>query len=804
MAPWCRQGTSRALISSLAEGRAVRVFPVLRVLPVPLVLAACAVAPDPLSDADREARITADRAAIAEMAPVPETAIDLYEAMARAIAFNLKQRQQLLETAIAAGIADVASYDMLPRLVASAGLTHRSNESATVSRDLSTGALDNSHSTSSDRTLATSSLKLSWNVLDFGVSYLQARQNADRILIATEKRRKAIQTILRDVQSAWLRAVVAERLTRDLIPLIARVETAMERARIIEEQRLVAPMEALEVQRSLLGTLRMLQGLRRDLVGARADLARLINIPPGTPFDLAMPADLNATPDVRDTLSTLVERALRDRPELREEDYQARISANETYKAMVRMLPGLELSTGANWDSNSYVRNATWANAGMFLAWNLMNLVSGPSRIALAEQQEDLAQLRRLALHVAVAGQVAVAWEQLQVARDALELADQIHDVDERIYGHAVAGAETEVQSEIQVIRTEAARLASRVRRDMAYVEREEALAALRVSVGDDPLDALGAIGQDAPLGSIKDALTGWHHAVYAVDGSGPAFGTGGAPLPVEGVWTIETAPGHEAGTPEPKGEGGGKAPSTDPGAPLPVEGAWTIETTGEWSPPMLQTTEPLPFPDIPPMPPPPGRAEPDGDRGAVPARPSSAERGAPGGPVLLEESAAAGDPRAPFLEVGDFATRAQAEQTWVGLTAGHPDLVRRAAGLVRVVSADGQAVYRIRVWGTRDALDPARTVLAREGYPGTLFPPAPATVQLGAYPTDTEARDAWARLVRAHSSLEVQTRLIRPMTGETGGRFFALHIDGPPSDLDTLCARLREEGATCFMLDRI
>ena len=33
-------------------------------------------------------------------------------------------------------------------------------------------------------------LGLSWNVLDFGVSYYQSKQNADRLLVAQERRRK--------------------------------------------------------------------------------------------------------------------------------------------------------------------------------------------------------------------------------------------------------------------------------------------------------------------------------------------------------------------------------------------------------------------------------------------------------------------------------------------------------------------------------------------------------------------------------------------------------------------------------------
>jgi outer membrane protein TolC len=575
----------------------VRVRSVVSVLPAILLLAACAVTPDPLTDAERADRIAADRAAIAEMAPLTDARIDLYDAMARAIAFNLTHRQRLLETAIAAGIADVQSYDMLPRLAASAGLSRRTNDYATISRDLSTGVTDETYSTSVDRTQATGSLKLSWTVLDFGVSYLQAHQNADRMLIAREKRRKAVQTILRDVQSAWLRAVVAERLSRDLMPLQARVERALTNARIIEEQRLLPPMEALDAQRQLLSVLRTLQELKRELVGARSDLARLLNIPPGTPFEIDTPTDLTTGSALESDLSALIARALRDRPELREEDYQARIGADETRKAILRMLPGLELSLGANWDDNSFLKNATWADAGLFLAWNLMNLVSGPANIALAEQREDAAHLRRLALHMAVAAQVAVAWEQLQVAGEAVDLSERIYDVDERIFGQAVAGAETAVQTEVQLIRADAARLASAIRRDMAYVGREEALAALRVSIGDDPLPWIDAIedadgGADGGPAALRAALMAWHRAPGTPPESapGPAVWTGDGPPPAKVEWTIESsqdpavpavpaAPALPAPSPSPApAPSFSPSPSDSPSRPAEVE--WIIETT--------------------------------------------------------------------------------------------------------------------------------------------------------------------------------------------------------------------------------
>lgn len=55
----------------------------------------------------------------------------------------------------------------------------RNNDLASSSRSVLTGRQSLEPSTSQDRRRATADLTASWNVLDFGVSYYQAQQQAD-------------------------------------------------------------------------------------------------------------------------------------------------------------------------------------------------------------------------------------------------------------------------------------------------------------------------------------------------------------------------------------------------------------------------------------------------------------------------------------------------------------------------------------------------------------------------------------------------------------------------------------------------
>lgn len=449
-----------------------------------VALAGCAV--DPLTPAERHERVTEDSRQIAAAAQPFTGPIGLYQAMARAVLGNLDQRVKLMEVAVAQGVADAASYDLLPQTMISKGWTRRSNDNASTSKTLSSGEISDA-STSEDRSHATSQLVASWNVLDFGISWLRERQYANRALIAEEQRRKALQSLLQDVRIAWGKAVAAERLTGEIDPLIARVRTALASARDIEEQRLQSPIQALDYQKQLLEILRQLLALRRELGSARIELANLMGVPPQAPFQLAAPNETHALPVVPVDLTTLEERALLDRPELREQDYQARIGADETRKALLRMLPGFELNAGITKDTNSYLTHHSWADAGLKLTWNIVNIAAAPAAIATAERQEELGRMRRLSLHMAVLTQVNVAWTRLGLAREDFDLAQSLADIDERIYHHSQAARQSSAQSELEMIRAEAARAVSRLRRTLAYAEIQTAAAALRVSAGDDP-----------------------------------------------------------------------------------------------------------------------------------------------------------------------------------------------------------------------------------------------------------------------------------------------------------------------------
>ncbi|MBV7418146.1 TolC family protein, partial [Comamonas sp. CMM03] len=93
----------------------------------------------PLTDDELRSQVQADRQQLTQdVAPLPAT-VTLEEAIARAIKYNAVQRLRAMEEAVAQGTYQVSKFDMLPKLVASAGYRYRDEELITRSQDSVTG-----------------------------------------------------------------------------------------------------------------------------------------------------------------------------------------------------------------------------------------------------------------------------------------------------------------------------------------------------------------------------------------------------------------------------------------------------------------------------------------------------------------------------------------------------------------------------------------------------------------------------------------------------------------------------------------
>lgn len=467
----------------------------------PVALAAALMAtgcsslnPVAMKEQDIAKRAAADRLRMYDQQEPITAPVTLNEAIARALKYNLDLRLKLMERATYGQLHNVSKYDMLPSVMVSAGYANRSNFSGGESRPMfgpagsrprDAGPANGAFSTSQERERALAAAEFGWNVLDFGVSYYRARQRADEFLISEERRRRVVQTIIHDVRSAYWRALGAQRLAADADRVMKRAEEAIAKSREAEASGAVPVNTALAYQRSLLDAVALLSLRRQELDFAKAELAALMSAPSASSFVLADQEE-TPMPAAPTNVEILEDTALMSRPELREEDYRRRISADETRRQLMQAVPNLGVKLGAQYDSNDLAYNKSWVDLGLNASLSLIRLMAAPAVKEAGKRQIDVDDARRQALSMAILTQTRIAALRYGLAMSDLQLAQRSLAVDERAARVARAGVSTRVETELELVRTEARELVSRYQRAIAYANAQGAYARIQHSLGKD------------------------------------------------------------------------------------------------------------------------------------------------------------------------------------------------------------------------------------------------------------------------------------------------------------------------------
>ncbi|MEL6288320.1 MAG: TolC family protein [Pseudomonadota bacterium] len=479
-----------------------------------LLLGGCAVLPEPLSEVEVASLAAEVDADVVSGQEEVNHRVTLYEAMSRAIRYNLDSRVEARQQALRERQLAVAHHGMLPKLVADSGYANRNNNSGGSSRRLpiGTGPIQaDTPSTSSERGVASADLELSWNILDFGLSYIRAQQAADKVLIARENQRKVVHRIVEDVRTAYWRAVTAERLVGRLRELEGRVGRALRDTRSLAQDGDASPLTALTFERELVEIKTEIQRLTDDLAAARIQLAALMNVRPGKHFHVVIPYAQRPPPFVGLNAEGMVTHALERRPELLEVAYEKRINRKEARAAILELLPSVGASAGAHWNSNAFLFNQHHLAWGTQATWNLLKVFSYRDREAEIAARDDLLRVRGLAVTMAVMTQVHVARVRLIHTRRRFATARHYMNVQNRILGQIRSSLAAGKVSEQTAIREEMNTLIARVKLDLAYVDLQNAYGATFAAMGINPFANVdvdhGSLDQLA--GSLREGWNG-------------------------------------------------------------------------------------------------------------------------------------------------------------------------------------------------------------------------------------------------------------------------------------------------------
>lgn len=453
------------------------------------VVSGCSVTPKPWKEVEVKDASKDDLLSISKSLEITQP-ISLSDAIYRGINFNRQKRVKMLESALADKQLDLLHYDMLPQLTADAGYSARDNYAASASTIFEDGkpaplSNDPTYTISQDKTQVAASVSFSWNVLDFGLSYVKAQQQSDRYLISKEEERKVIFNITQEIRKSYYQAVTAEALLKRIRPLMKEVRVALQDSDKVKSLRLKSPLDALTYQRELLDVLRDLTTLEKSLIFSKVELAELMGVKPGTNFALKDKIqDSYNLPTLPFTLSTMEKIALENRPEILEERYKERISQKELSVVMLSMLPGINLSAGYSYNDSDYLLNSNWYSLGANVTWNLFNVFKYDSMSDAADAKIMLAKERKLAVALAVVTQVHLADMRYKQTVGEYKLSKDYLNVSKEIYEQAMNAHQLDMNSDLLIIKEKLSYLLATLRHSAAYANMENSYGRIYASMG--------------------------------------------------------------------------------------------------------------------------------------------------------------------------------------------------------------------------------------------------------------------------------------------------------------------------------
>jgi multidrug efflux system outer membrane protein len=452
------------------------------------VLSACAVKPAAITIDERYAEAQADVKALFDPQKNFPRQINYYEALARSLKYNLDYRIKIANFALQAGQLEVAKFTMFPALNVSGSVYTRSNDLSSFGVTSSGAPTDVLNST--PRTLRSARVAMSWNVLDFGLGYVRAREQGQRILIAQEEARKQEQTLAQDVLVAYWDAYNAQQLiaeTREFQQLLTRAKNKLSAAL---KDKMIPQENILDYQSAILEGSRRLIQLSYKYSKAMLDLKHLLNLPPDQQFTLAPPPfGITHQQNIRKlNFAKLDAITLVKRPELRGQEYQKRIAELGIKTAILQALPGITLNEGWNYNSNKFLINSKWVDRSMDVAWNLLNLASLPTTYDAAKLQVKYETLKRMALTVAVLTETRYAYWHYQTLSDEYTVAHKQTLNAEAIYTLNHNRKLASLASDQQVILAKLHVLTSKMDEQLLLSNLSTALGELYLSSGSDLL----------------------------------------------------------------------------------------------------------------------------------------------------------------------------------------------------------------------------------------------------------------------------------------------------------------------------
>jgi len=288
-----------------------------------------------------------------------------------------------------------------------------------------------------DKTQKTASISLVWSVLDFGLSYIRARQAVMKTEIQRMERLRQAQSLAMDITTAYWKAVLAEQSLEQIRKIEAEVQDYKTEAESLVAEKRLDPIASKAIEKKLVELAITASNLQAEISGAKIELCKLMGVDPTMPFNLKredfrdyvsrMPVPESLDPKKMENIS------LRNRPEFFAADIELKVQQDAARAALLSMFPGISMSFSSYYNGDSHNVNNFWHNWGANIASSLLSLPSQYVSLNVQKKSEKIVELQRLLLTAGVIVQAhmavhdyAVKEQQFKLYDDSFMIADDL------------------------------------------------------------------------------------------------------------------------------------------------------------------------------------------------------------------------------------------------------------------------------------------------------------------------------------------------------------------------------------------
>lgn len=447
-------------------------FPVFITIFLITFLSSCTVAPVKLNEQDNAqvAKNTLKKLHIKDT--IKEFKIDLKQAIALALENNLEYRLKKVQAALAYKQYDLAKTEMYPNLDLAFAYDKR-NRDYVKTLGTTTGGESDAQSLI-PHTIKTGSVVFNWDVLDFGLSYVRAKQAADRYLLSMEQRKQMAAKIINDVIKNYTLAYYGQELEQQIKDLEKSLSDSLSQTDKALEQGVGEKQQLLERQKVLVEDYRESKDYLTYFGQSRDKLLNLLsfNSPnklENTPLKLAKPDPyLIKLPALDSQLLYLDTVSLFYRPEVSEAIYKIKETEKQKTVAVLEKLPSFGIKLGYNYDSDKYLLHQNWWSDNLSLAWNILQLASIPAAMDTADAQVEAAKLTQIASSAVILSEIRILLFNYKMKKYDFHLAEKESLFAGQLYEHSLnlltAGMGSEqdlVRYKLQAVNAELSKLKS-------------------------------------------------------------------------------------------------------------------------------------------------------------------------------------------------------------------------------------------------------------------------------------------------------------------------------------------------------